>query len=140
MYVDDHNDFVPPNRSLITNRAWRSTPDSWIGMSSAPYDADTRGIQEGVFFKYGYNRSLQTYRCPADKSKVRSLAGKILPMLRTRSYSMNGNWCGRTNELQLTLLQLREAPNPSQLFVFIDENEDSIDDAQFLVWSPPDDR
>ena len=30
--------------------------------------------------------------------------------------------------------------NPSKVFVFIDENEDSIDDAQFLTWPNPDDR
>jgi type II secretory pathway pseudopilin PulG len=38
MYVDDHHGFVPPNRALLTNGAWRSTPDSWIGNSSAPHE------------------------------------------------------------------------------------------------------
>lgn len=140
MYVDDHDGFVPPNRSANTNGAWRSSPDSWIGGSSAPHDADTRAIEQGLLFKYDYNRSLHTYHCPADKSKVRTLAGKTLPTLRTRSYSMNGNWGGRTNEVQRTLLRLSDAPSPAQLFVFIDEHEDSIDDAHFLVWPYPDDR
>ena len=140
MYVDDHNDFVPPNLALNTNGAWRSTPDSWIGMSSAPHDTDTAPIQNGLLFKYDYNRSLLSYRCPADKSRVRTVAGKELGVLRTRSYSMSGCWGGRTNEVQNTVLRLGEARNPEQLFVFIDEHEDSIDDAHFLVWPNPDDR
>src|SRR5207249_898349 len=37
MYVGDHSDFVPSNRSMLNNGVWRSTLDSWIGNSSAPY-------------------------------------------------------------------------------------------------------
>ena len=140
MYVGDHNDFVPPNRSENTNGAWRSSSDSWIGSSSAPHDASTINIEKGLLFKYDYNRSLATYHCPSDRSRVQTLTGKVLPMHRTRSYSMSGCWGGRTNEVQNTILRLGEAPNPGELFVFIDENEDSIDDAHFLTWPNPDDR
>jgi len=38
------------------------------------------------------------------------------------------------------VLRLAEAANPSQLFVFIGEQEDSIDDAHFLTWPEPDER
>src|SRR5437867_821340 len=116
----------PPTAPRNTDGAWRSSRDSWIGYSSAPHDPDIRNIQNGLLFKYDYNRSVQSYRCPADKSHVRTVAGKPLPTLRTRSYSMNGNWGGRTKEA-------------AQLFVFIDEHEDNIDDAHFLVWPNPDD-
>src|SRR5437660_1500893 len=47
LYVNDHNDFVPPNRSERTD-TWRSTPDSWIGRSSAPHDRDFRPIEDGL--------------------------------------------------------------------------------------------
>ncbi|MBE0540244.1 MAG: type II secretion system protein [Verrucomicrobia bacterium] len=140
MYVSDYNDFVPPNRSLITNGAWRSTPDSWIGLSSAPHDTDFQPIQQGLLFKYDYNRSLATYHCPGDRSRARTTEGQDLGIPRTRSYSMSGCWGGRTNEVQNTLARLSAAPNPAQLFVFIDEHEDSIDDAHFLTWPNPDDR
>jgi hypothetical protein len=33
-----------------------------------------------------------------------------------------------------------DIPHPAKLFVFIDEAEDSIDDAHFLVWPNPDTR
>src|SRR5437867_3572459 len=58
MYVDDHDGFVPPNRAGNTDGAWRSSPDSWIGYSSAPHDADTRNIENGLLFKYDYNRAV----------------------------------------------------------------------------------
>ncbi|MBI3416360.1 MAG: type II secretion system protein [Verrucomicrobia bacterium] len=140
MYVDDFNGVVPPNRSELTPGAWRSTPDSWIGSSSAPHDPDTSNIEKGLLFKYDYNRSLQSYHCPGDKSKVTLLNGKSTGRLRTRSYSMNGNWGGRTNEIQTTVQRLSEVQETSKIFVFIDEQEDSIDDAHFLVWPSPDDR
>ena len=140
MYVDDFNGLVPPNRSELTPGAWRSTEDSWIGSSSAPHDPDTSNIEKGLLFKYDYNRSVQSYHCPGDKSKVTLLNGKSIGRLRTRSYSMNGNWGGRTNEVQTTVQRLSEVQETSKIFVFIDEQEDSIDDAHFLVWSSPDDR
>ena len=46
MYVDDFQGCVPPNRSVLTNGVWRSTPNSWIGSSSAPHDPDTRPIEQ----------------------------------------------------------------------------------------------
>lgn len=135
LYVDDFQGRVPPNRSLLTNGVWRSTPDSWIGFSSAPHDADPYPIEQGLLFKYDYNRSVALYRCPADRSQV---AGSNRP--RTRSYSMNGNLGGRTNEVQATVDRADAIPHPAKLFVFIDEAEDSIDDAHFLVWPNPDPR
>jgi prepilin-type N-terminal cleavage/methylation domain-containing protein len=140
MYVNEQNDFVPPNRSVLTGGVWRSSPDSWIGDSNAPHDTNTSNIEHGLLFKYDYNRSFSIYRCPADRSRASTPAGKELPWLRTRSYSMSGCWGGRTNEVQNTVFRFSSAPNPARLFVFIDEHEDSIDDAHFLTWPTPDQR
>lgn len=140
MYADNHNDLIPPNRSQLVDGIWRSSPDSWIGWSSAPYDQDAKPIEDGLLFRYDYARTLEIYRCPWDHSKVRTRAGTELSMLRTRSYSMSGCWGGRKTEVQKTVSRLSEAPNPVQTFVFIDEHEDSIDDAHFLTWPYPDDR
>lgn len=135
MYVDDNQDRVPPNVSILTNNAWRSSVDSWIGNSNAMLDTTYDPIKNGLLFRYDYNKSLNLYRCPADTSKVKGSR-----TLRTRSYSMNGNMGGRTNEIQFTVATTRAIPDPSHLFVFIDEAEDSIDDAHFLVWLFPDER
>jgi prepilin-type processing-associated H-X9-DG protein len=140
IYVDDHEGFVPLNTAHFTNGAWRSTPDSWAGNSSAPHDPDATALEGGVLFREGYTRTVRLYHCPADKSPVRSLQGQDLGMLRTRSYSMNGNLGGRTSEVQRVLLRAGDIPNPIQPFVFVDEHPDSIDDGHFLVWPAPDER
>lgn len=136
LYVTDFDDAVPPNRSFMTNGVWRSTPDSWIGFSSAPHDADTRAIEQGLLYRYDYNRQVRIYHCPEDRSTVR---GSTLP--RTRSYSMNGAFGGRKEDQQPVVIQKAgEVRHPARAFVFVDEHEDSIDDAHFLVWPAPDTR
>ncbi len=87
------------------------------------------------------NRSVALYHCPADQSRVLNLqTGQQLPRLRTRSYSMSGCLGGWTNEVQSTVAFASQIPGPVELFVFIDEDQDSIDDANFLTWPAPDDR
>jgi prepilin-type processing-associated H-X9-DG protein len=59
---------------------------------------------------------------------------------RTRSYSMNGNFGGRPQEAQTVFLRGNLKYDPASVFVFIDEDEESIDDGHFLVWPNPDTR
>jgi prepilin-type N-terminal cleavage/methylation domain-containing protein/prepilin-type processing-associated H-X9-DG protein len=134
MYVNDHNDRLPENDSYQVDGVWRSTPESWIGNSSAPNDRDFEPIRHGLLYVYDYNRSVGIYHCPSDRSKANGTA-----LLRTRSYSMQARLgSSGTNDLH-RLTEIQE-PGPSQVFVFLDENEDSIDDAHFLVWYSPDRR
>ena len=140
MYADDFHGAVPPNQSLLVNGLWRSAPDSWIGFSNAPCDRGASLIERGLFHRYGYNRALALYRCPADKSGVRTSGGQRLAQRRTRSYALNGNLGGRPAEVQATVHRLGAIPEPARLLAFVDEAEDSIDDAHFLVWPAPDTR
>jgi type II secretory pathway pseudopilin PulG len=140
MYADDFDDRVAVNRSYQVNGVWRSTPDSWIGNSSALYDRDTRPIQIGALFRYDYNRNVKTYRCPEDDSFVTDTE---IP--RTRSYSMNGTFGGNFDpknreEAARNIARTTQMRSPSRLFVFVDEHEESVDDAHFLVWAAPDSR
>jgi prepilin-type processing-associated H-X9-DG protein len=57
-----------------------------------------------------------------------------------RSYSLNGNFGGRGQETQTVFDRENLLFEPSLMFVFIDEHEESIDDGHFLVWSNPDKR
>ena len=136
LYVEDHNDEVPLNLAAPTNGVWRSAPNSWIGDSSAPHDPDTTRIENGSFFKGNYNRSMGLYRCPTDKSRVRSLAGVGLGMKRTRSYSMNAN-LGGPKTGQPVVYKAVAIRNPARLFVFLDEHEETVDDACFTVDPAP---
>lgn len=134
-YVEDHHGDLPPNDAAFTNGVWRSTGNSWIGPSNARIDTTSESIGNGLFWRLGYVRPASVYRCPDDLSRIRGSR-----RARTRSYAMNGNLAGRTNEMQATLRHAGDIPAPDRLMVFLDEHEDSIDDGHFLVWPFPDDR
>jgi prepilin-type processing-associated H-X9-DG protein/prepilin-type N-terminal cleavage/methylation domain-containing protein len=136
LYVEDHDDRVPSNIAGPITGVWRSTPNSWIGDSSAPHDPDATRIENGSFFKGGYNRSVKLYHCPADKSRVISVAGAQLGMKRTRSFSMNAN-LGAPQADQPVVYRASAIRTPARLFVFLDEHEDFINDASFTVNPAP---
>lgn len=83
------------------------------------------------------------WRCPADTARVRDRTGKNVP--RVRSMAMN-NWVGgngdNPNQLSgfwgtewrvYSKLSDMTIPGPSMTFVLLDEREDSINDAYFVV-------
>jgi prepilin-type processing-associated H-X9-DG protein len=91
-----------------------------------------------------YTRARDVYRCPADFS-----AGPIPGggrELRVRSFSMNSYVGDRSQPYTAGYRQFRTLPDivdltPAQLFVFLDEREDSINDGAFFVemagYDPP---
>ncbi|MCL5096110.1 MAG: prepilin-type N-terminal cleavage/methylation domain-containing protein [Candidatus Omnitrophica bacterium] len=135
MYAQDNNDTFPTNQAFFRGADSVSTPDSWIGSSDARADTNTIWIQNGVLFKY--NDSVAIYHCPADRSKA-SIGVRTLPMPRTRSYSMNAyvgnNGYGMIGVDKMADIKQVQLP---KIFVFLDEHEESIDDAWFLTSLPP---
>lgn len=121
MFADDHDGQLPPNRSA---------GDSWAP-GHARADNNTTNLEQGVLFPY--TPSASVYRCPADRSRV---AGGDRP--RTRSYSVNGWLHGDDEWLDSPITnaqQLARFP-PADVFVFLDENEDSIDNGAFSILPP----
>jgi prepilin-type N-terminal cleavage/methylation domain-containing protein len=111
-----------------------SPASPWVGGSmKIPAESTNQTlIRQGKLFPYANQPDL--YRCPADPSQT---AGRP----RTRSYSMN-SWMGsrymetyqRTNDFRSFVRESELASGgPSRLWVILDENELSIDDAWFLV-------
>lgn len=140
IYVDDHAGLVPENYSDTSTGVWRSSSNSWAGPSSAPHDKDTNALRQGTFYRLGYIRTLASFRCPGDDSVVIGEKERPTDFRRTRSYSMNGNFGGRPQEAQTVFLRGNLKYDPASVFVFIDEDEESIDDGHFLVWPNPDTR
>ncbi|MCC6231484.1 MAG: prepilin-type N-terminal cleavage/methylation domain-containing protein [Verrucomicrobiales bacterium] len=135
MYADEAAGRLVPNQARSVAMDWRGTPESWAGTHHARLDAGPDALNQGVLWRYlGLGRSAVA-RCPADRSRVES--GQAA---RLRSYSLNGNCHGRTNEQQGVAFTLQDLPSPASVFTFIDEHPDSIDDGHFLVWSPPETR
>jgi prepilin-type N-terminal cleavage/methylation domain-containing protein/prepilin-type processing-associated H-X9-DG protein len=156
MYVDDNSDKLPLN---VVNSQYSQF--SWITNSvggTVLFDS----IRAGVL--YPYNQSAKIYLCPGQITRtVPTPSGEVLkarqqygnqnivtgtlePVTRTCSINyplggvtVNGGTIGGPLASGVNALvkfsQIR-APNPGpvQMFVFVDENQWSVDDGDFAVW------
>jgi prepilin-type N-terminal cleavage/methylation domain-containing protein/prepilin-type processing-associated H-X9-DG protein len=142
LYVLDNNDYFVPNNSIAVMSSGGGSSTSLSGLSWLPdFDADTEtdpsNIVNGLLFPY--NTSLPIYHCPSDRSTLQTPDGQPLPQLRWRSYnlsqSVNGYPQGDPEYYGIipawTKYTEVRHPIPSNLFVFIDENADTIEDAEF---------
>ena len=134
MYSGDHNDW------MVTG-AWLRDPGGWCQgwLTLGTPEPDNTNVLN-LMFPLGklwpYNQTLGIYKCPADRSTSRH-GGKNLP--RVRSVALNqklncpGNWLYAPDENFLNFRKQAEIPSPTQIFTFVDEREDSIDDGSFGV-------
>src|SRR5258708_7041953 len=141
LYAVDNLDVLPPNDSIMsasTNSTALASGISWCP-DHARTDTTTADLEQGVIFEY--NRSVAIYHFPADRSRVEAADGTLLPQLRNRSYNMSQSVNGYPEFPDpFGIVALLPAwkkfsqiqrPVPSELFVFIDENPDTLLDAQF---------
>ena len=148
LYSDDYNGYLVPNNYIATMSPGPvyMRQMSWCEGDAAT-DTTTSNIQAGLLFPY--DRSVGIYHCPSDVSTIHDAAGNPLPQLRNRSYNMSqsvnayGWMIDPTSGAPVDVIsrcfekfsQITN-PAPSQLFVFIDENEATMYDAQF-GYPPP---
>jgi prepilin-type N-terminal cleavage/methylation domain-containing protein/prepilin-type processing-associated H-X9-DG protein len=134
MYLPDFNDYMPPNTwDHVGGDAAGGTPDSWVVGNAR--DVSPTNIQRGALFRY--NPSLGIYHCPADRSVT--IGGN---QLRFRSYSLecyiggyeqlDGSMHYRVKGSQLI------KPPPAKVFMFIDEDDQSIEDGTLAIRGSPD--
>jgi prepilin-type N-terminal cleavage/methylation domain-containing protein/prepilin-type processing-associated H-X9-DG protein len=151
MYPVDFQDFLAPNAFIYTF----SSPTNGTFMrqyswcpGNARTDTTTDNIKQGLL--YPYNTQTTIYHCPADQSTIEDANGFRLPQLRNRSYNMsqsvnaygemiNPNTGMSIGSQQPCFEKLGSITNPapSKLFVFLDENANTLYDAQFGFPQPP---
>ena len=133
MYTHDNNDFMAPDVSR--NYSFRqSIPDSWV-LGNAQMDVTTTNVQGGLLFEY-YVKSIGVYHCPSDQSTVTGQPG----LRRARSVSVDG-WLNNDEDdyprvkfpEDVSKVTQLIHPRPDHVFVFIDENEGSIDDGALIT-------
>ncbi len=137
LYSTDFNDFLVPNQvggfvsapSSTNALTSASNPDSWCP-GLAPYDTTPTNVEIGLLFPY--NKSPAIYHCPSDQSTVVGDPN----LLRTRSYCMDISLgCTNAASSYYKYTEILQPP-PSNLFVFIDDQEQDIFDATFGVFGP----
>jgi prepilin-type N-terminal cleavage/methylation domain-containing protein len=136
LYADDNNERLVGNISL--RRV--NQPGSWV-LGNTKQDRTASNIMAGLMFPHA--SSVGSYHCPAD----RSLVSGEKSLLRFRSYTLNG-WINTIQhdegagagftieELDFPRMPRKMSdilsPSPVGMFVFIDEQEESIDDG---IWN-----
>ena len=160
LYMVDNNDYFVPNNSvaIINSSGSDITGQSWLPDIDATSEYDPSNIVNGLLFQY--NNSLGIYHCPGDFSTLKTPAGQPMAQLRWRSYNMsqsiNGYPEGDPQYYPLipawTKFTEVRHPIPSELFVLIDENANTMEDAEFgnppiggvfipnVWWDMPSDR
>lgn len=147
-YANDHEDRLPnnfggsPTRKTVARKSNLNWVNNTMTWRLDPDNTNTTTITEASLGPY-VNRVTSIYRCPSDNvlSKVQREAGW---KARIRSYSMNG-MVGDTggpssptaimitnNPGYVQFLKLGAISKPWDIFVFLDEHPDSINDGHFM--------
>jgi prepilin-type N-terminal cleavage/methylation domain-containing protein/prepilin-type processing-associated H-X9-DG protein len=143
LYTDDHAGFLPYNlwmnaSSPRTNINWVNNVMTW-GVPD-PDNTNTTTITDASLGPY-IGGQTAIFHCPSDHalSAAQSEAGWSS---RIRSYSMNAmvgnvgtlfvNGVNTKNPGYKQFLNTTQIPRPAEIFVFLDEHPDSIDDGYFL--------
>jgi prepilin-type N-terminal cleavage/methylation domain-containing protein/prepilin-type processing-associated H-X9-DG protein len=144
IYPDDNAGYLAANNWIDYVGAGDNASLSWCD-GNASVDTTTTNIQAGQLYPYNHNPMI--YHCPSDVSTiVNPNTGVPMSQPRTRSYNMSQSVNGlgflvdptynageAVDVTQPCFAKLTTITNPppSQLFVFLDENEGTLQDDQF---------
>jgi prepilin-type N-terminal cleavage/methylation domain-containing protein/prepilin-type processing-associated H-X9-DG protein len=139
MYVGDNNDYILPNRPTGSG-SWCNGILSWS--ANNPDNTNTLNLTQSLLGPY-IGQSTGIFKCPGDKNDCIE-GGQSMP--RVRSCSMNGfvdstSYAVTTPPFDYTAYRsyvkmgsiASQPPGPANLFVFLDEHGDTIDDAWFIT-------
>jgi len=130
MYEGDSQDVLMSGSQAVDKNL------NYMDWTSSPKNTDTTGLTGPTSVMANYVKSFQVYKCPADIYQSTANPGP-----RTRSVSMDGalgnnnpvfvNQNGKTYIAAQKVGDLN-IPGPSNIFVWLDEHPDSINDAVFM--------
>ena len=141
VYAGDHDDRLPYNLGMTAGGP--RTPLNWVNnvmtWDLSPDNTNTATITEASLGPYSGSTGI--YHCPSDQalSSTQSAAGWDG---RIRSYSMNAmvgdagdfstNGFNVNNPAYVQFFKITQIPHPADIFVFLDEHPDTIDDGYYL--------
>jgi len=146
LYSDDHNGRLAYNlggdaaRKTVAKKTDLNWVNSFLTWELDADNTNTATLTETAMGRYA-NRVAQIYHCPSDqvlsaKQRAAGWSGRV------RSYSMNAmvgdageltqTGVNQNNPYYIQFFRLTDIPQPSEIFVFLDEHPDSINDGYFL--------
>jgi prepilin-type N-terminal cleavage/methylation domain-containing protein/prepilin-type processing-associated H-X9-DG protein len=131
LYADENDDLFVNNHGIDeTRQAHQNWVNNVLDWSQSPENTNVLLLTDAKLGFY-LGKSTVVFKCPADRSVA--VCGP-----RNRSMAMNslvGNPGVLTNKFNPAYLQFYKSanlPNPSQIFVFLDEHPDTINDGFFM--------
>ncbi len=131
LYADDFNDWLVNNHgvpeTLARRQTWANNVQDW---QASDDNTNLIYLTDAKLGPYA-NRSARIFKCPADREPAPN--GQHI-----RSMSMNamvGNPGELTNQFNPTYVQFYKkanVPAPANIFVFLDENADTLNDGFFV--------
>jgi prepilin-type N-terminal cleavage/methylation domain-containing protein/prepilin-type processing-associated H-X9-DG protein len=131
LYAGDNDDRLVNNHGVQETQArrqtWANNVEDWL---SSDDNTNLVYVTDSKLGPYA-GRSARVYKCPSDREPAPNGP-------RIRSLSMNalvgdpGELTNRFNPLYLQFYKAAQVPNPSGIFVFLDEHADTINDGFFM--------
>ncbi len=124
LYAGDNAEAMPPNFPMFDSFGCpASKAGSWV-VGEVRFVSRDDDLKNGVLFPY--SSGVGIYKCPTDRTKSTSDG---LP--RNRSYGLNQLMTMYDKSVPDALHKSTEILAPAQVFTFIDENSESIEDGNF---------
>ena len=131
LYAEDNGDWLVNNhgvpQTLALRDTWANNVEDW---QSSDDNTNILYLTDSDFGPYA-NGSARIYKCPADREPAPNGP-------RIRSMSMNalvgdpGELTNKFNPLYVQFFKLAEVSKPSGIFVFLDEQADTLNDGFFV--------
>ncbi len=131
LYAGDHEDWLCNNHGINDTLLLRQ---NWVNnledLQNSEGNTNESQVTSGQLAPY-LGSSIGVFKCPSDKFIAENGP-------RLRSYSMNslvgdpGELTNKFNPLLVQFFRIDDIPNPSHIYVFLDENPDTINDGFFM--------
>jgi prepilin-type N-terminal cleavage/methylation domain-containing protein/prepilin-type processing-associated H-X9-DG protein len=144
LYADDNTDKVASSgyKAPVESSAW---VDGWLDFSPGNKDnTNTAALRDPARSKFAtYLQAVEVYRCPADRSMVKTAGGtfpRVRSMAMSQAYGGPGEWLdpagfgvNTTSKKYRVFYKTSDItiPGPASCYVMLDEHPDSVNAGGF---------
>ena len=131
LYADDNDDRLVNNHgkpeTIAKRHTWANNVEDWTSSDDNTNQLLVTGALLGTYC----GGSAAIFKCPADRSLAAN-GPRIRSMAMNAMVGDPGEQLGRFNPLYTQYLLRSEVRSPAQIFVFLDEHPDTINDGFFV--------